>query len=102
MIKPTIGRIVWYYPSDEDVGGVGAITGFTKDKEHAAIVCYVHSDKLVNLCVIDANGHTKPMTSVDLIQEGDSVPGSGRFATWMPYQIGQAKKDETTKADPAA
>lgn len=46
MIKPTIGRVVWYYPSDED---------------------------------------------------------SGRFATWMPYQIGQAKKNDTeTAKDPAA
>lgn len=81
MIKPTIGRVVWFHePFKPD----------TLEQPRAAIVCYVHSDRCVNLAVFDENGNTSGKTSVPLRQEGDVAP-SGEFCEWMPYQIGQAK-----------
>jgi hypothetical protein len=32
-----------------------------------------------------------------LIQEGNPIPTGGHYCTWMPYQIGQAKKHESPK-----
>lgn len=80
IISPTVGRIVWY--RDETV---------SEGQPHAAIVTFVHDDRLVNLCVFDYDGRPYPQTSVYLAQESDeAVPV--RFCQWMPYQIGQAKK----------
>lgn len=86
VIVPTVGRVVWYHPSPSDnfpQNNVG--------EPHAAIVARVWDDRMVNLCVIDANGQTHPKTSVPLVQEGDDRPVS-MFCEWMPYQVGQAKK----------
>lgn len=84
QIKPTIGRVVWFYPSGHREGSL----------PHAAMIAYVHSDTLVNLGALDPNGRSYSETSVTLIQEGDAVPDGGRYATWMPFQIGQAKQTE--------
>lgn len=81
MIKPTIGRVVWYHP---------AIGAPDSDKTLAAIVAYVHSDTCVNLAVFDANGVAFSQTSVFLYQ-GDSDRPSSSYCEWMPFQIGQAK-----------
>ena len=81
MIEPTIGRVVWYRPG-----------GSMVDQPCAAIVAYVHGPRLVNLAVFDHNGNATRATSVTLVQEGDSMP-QGPFCEWMPYQIGQAKKN---------
>lgn len=89
MIKPTVGRIVWYHKDKSQTEIVQY-----EDTPLAAIVCMVWSDRVVNLRVIDANGQAWPVTSVELIQEGETIPGGSRYCTWMPYQIGQAKKEE--------
>jgi hypothetical protein len=81
MIKPTIGRVVWYW---EDGRQKQPLPG---------LVCYVHSDTMVNLAIFDVNGVPKPCTSVFLYQ-GDSERPSVHFAEWMPYQKGQAAKTE--------
>lgn len=77
MIEPTIGRVVWFHRA------------FVPDKTEqplAAIVCFVHGDRCVNLAVFDENGGHEAHTSVTLRQEGDVAP-SGEFCEWMPYQI---------------
>ena len=88
MIKPTVGRVVWYWPHKDDhqivKGG---------DQPLAAFVSHVWNDTCVNLAVFDANGVAFSRTSVLLVQEGNPVPDSN-FAEWIPYQIGQAKKHE--------
>lgn len=84
QIKPTIGRVVWFYPHGHREGSL----------PHAAMIAFVHSDSLVNLGVLDPNGRSYNETSVSLIQDGDPAPDSGRYATWMPFQIGQAKQTE--------
>lgn len=82
MIKPTIGRVLWFY-SDQHTDG---------DQPKAALVCHVWSDTCVNLAVFDANGVASNVTSVLLFQ-GEGQRPSKSFAEWMPYQVGQAKKE---------
>jgi hypothetical protein len=77
MIKPTIGRKVWFFPAP------GA-------PEEDATVIDVHGDRCVSLFVINRGGTTSTPRSVQLVQEGDVLP-VGWHCTWMPYQIGQAK-----------
>ena len=87
MIKPTIGRIVWYYEADIHA------------QPRAAIICYVWSDTCVNLAVFSQNGFAESRTSVLLWQEGHGTPRpSSYFAEWMPYQKGQAAKTEALEA----
>lgn len=86
MIKPTTGRVVWFTP---DAGNVQRT-----DQPWAALVTYVHSDRLVNLAAFDPNGNVVPKTSITLLQDEDGLPVSGMFCQWMPYQVGQAKKHE--------
>lgn len=83
MIIPTVGRMVWYYGDN-----------MIDDQPMAATIAFVHSDRLVNLSVIDPNGYQFPLQSVPLVQEGEERP-MGFYCTWMPYQIGQAAKTES-------
>jgi hypothetical protein len=89
-IPPTIGRVVLYTPANNVSDSVFASHGGQK---HAAIVAYVWSDFLVNLAVFDHNGGLHARTSVPLIQPHEPKPEDGGFCSWMPYQVGQAKKD---------
>jgi hypothetical protein len=88
MIAPTIGRVVWYHPAFVPDSG-------TNEKTLAAIICHVWSDTCVNLAVFDSNGVATNHTSVFLYQ-GDTERPNSHYAEWMPYQIGQAKKDVAT------
>lgn len=85
MITPAVGRIVWYFRGEDDPGPS------PEGQPLAAIVTHVHSDRLINLSVFDATGVPYSRCSVTLVQPGESPPTTGRFANWMPYQIGQAK-----------
>ncbi len=91
MIKPTVGRVVWFRPV------VGLPEGFhTYDGTQpcSAIVTYVWGGgDYVNLAVFDHGGDVHAFTSVPLRQEDQLAPESN-YCEWMPYQIGQAKKDE--------
>jgi hypothetical protein len=92
MIKPTIGRVVWFTPSKySDLPSSGG-------QALVALIVHVHSDKLVNLAVFDSNGYQHPVTSVDLIQDGEQKPVEGGYCEWMPYQKGQAAKTEKAEA----
>lgn len=86
FIKPTVGRVVWYYERPPGDG----------DQPLAAHIAYVHSDALVNLMVIDANGESLSKTSVTLRQDDSGDWGDRPYCTWMPYQKGQAAKYEGT------
>lgn len=90
MIKPTVGRVVWFTPSRN--AGIGDGVAHYDNQPHAAMVVYVWNDYLVNLVVYGHDGVPHPKTSVPLIQEdGVAKPEFGYYAEWMPYQIGQAK-----------
>lgn len=93
MIKPTIGRVVWFWPVGLPIGSAFIYRG--DGQPCAALISFVWSDRLVNLSVMDHNGNQHAFTSVILIQEGDEKPGAGDFCSWMPYQMGQAKREES-------
>lgn len=84
MIKPTIGRIVWFYP-------YGRSQVEAKEQPHAAIIAYVHSAECINIAYFDVNGIAKPANGVRLCHDDEPRPDFA-FAEWMPYQIGQAAK----------
>lgn len=85
MIKPSIGRIMWYWPEKEH----------REDQPWAAIVTYVRGDNMVNLAVWNSDSHGQPKHSVPVVQEGSPyTAGDSPYVEWMPYQIGQAKKHE--------
>ncbi|WBS00236.1 RyR domain-containing protein [Pseudoduganella sp. SL102] len=95
-ITPTVGRIVWFYPASN-----AESSGFSPAEEGqplAAIITRVVDEAIsgVHLAVFDANGVSHPTPYVQLLQEGEEAPPSGRYATWMPYQVGQAKKHAAT------
>jgi hypothetical protein len=98
LIAPTVGRVVWYRPNENDLN-----SGMQKfdDQPFNAHVVYVWGNFVVNLVVMDHAGGSFIRTSVPLRQESDDAPeisDGERFCEWMPYQIGQAKKHagETT------
>ncbi len=95
MIKPTVGRHVDYWPKQND-----PIHPKNTDQPHAAIICRVHDDRLVNLTVFDADGYCKGgFTSIPLLQDDDKAPEQGGYATWMDYQKGQAAKTEALESE---
>lgn len=108
VIKPTIGRRVWYWPSAHDRGELmyppdSTIRQSDQTQPCDAGIVYVHSDRMVNLTVADHNGVMHQRTSVILRQPGEKEP-LGAYAEWMPYQMGQAKQAAdvgTTSADKA-
>lgn len=90
-IKPTPGRVVWYYPSTND-----ELTTLN-DQPLAAHVAAVHADGAVNLAVLDAYGTWHRRQRVALHDSFDETSGGG-YAAWMPYQLGQAAKTEAVTA----
>ena len=85
MIKPTVGRVVWYFPA-----GVSHT-----EAPLAAIIAKVLSDTTVNLAIFESNGATRGEIGVLLVQDdGYGNPGGGSWCGWMPYQNGQAAKTE--------
>lgn len=88
IISPTIGRIVWFWAKGSDALVEG-------NQPEAAMVTYVHTDRMVNLMVIDHSGSlVRGVKSVELAQPEDTRPTDGCFCEWMPYQVGQAAKHE--------
>lgn len=97
IIVPTVGRVVLFFAKnglDKDYGEFRVCVN--PGKPHAATVAYVHSDRLVNLSVVDANGKQFNRTSVTLRQPGDPVPQDDQYCEWMPYQVQVAAKEQTT------
>ncbi len=82
VIKPEPGRHVHYIPAGVDDFDMAV----TPDQPLAAIVTAVHSNRLVNLAVFDANGKHFSRTSIALQQPGDDAP-SERHCRWMPYTL---------------
>jgi hypothetical protein len=91
MIEPTIGRVVWLYRR----------SAIHVNKPEAALVADAWLDKdgkhwYLNLSATDHLGNQFSMTSVPLIQDtADADVNAIRpYATWMPYQKGQAARAE--------
>jgi len=96
LIPPTVGRVVWFYPSL--LTGEAGFASPTGDAPLAAVIAHVWNDTMVNLAVFDANGASHPRTSVRLIHEElTSDRPSEAFCMWMPFQKGQAKAQNETR-----
>lgn len=93
MIKPTVGRVVWFHPNNVSPTNDGI-------QPLAALVAYVWGDTLVNIAGFDSNGLPFARTSVILVQDDSPVPltGGAPWCEWMPYQKGQAAKTEALEA----
>lgn len=90
MIKPSIGRVVWFYPAGRPASY----------QPQAAIIAHVWSDTCVNLAIFDDNGRpvAEPPTSILLVQPGNEVPTGGHYCTWMPFQVGQSQAVKDAQA----
>lgn len=91
-IAPAPGRIVWFHP--------GRGSSLFKELKNSstplgAMVAQVNDDDTINLCVASSRGDSVAVQNVQLIQDDEPKPefGSVNFARWMPYQVGQAKKE---------
>jgi len=92
VITPTAGRVVWFYPHGSQYHAVAY--SHNDAQPMAATVAYVHTERMINLSVTDHLGKQHDFTSVKLVQEGDPIPPLGQaYCIWMPYQLGQAKKN---------
>jgi len=91
-IKPSIGRVVWYYPGGEKDRKAGK-------QPYSAQIAYVHSDTCINIGYLDNNGVAGSASSVRLLGEGETCEHP--FCCWMPYQLGQAAKTEQAEAKAA-
>ena len=95
VITPTVGRKVWFRPAPDQLISIHNPAGMSTagDQPLDATIIAVWGDRMVNLLVIDATGKPFPVLSAALLQDGDPIPACGRYAEWMPYQQGQARRD---------
>lgn len=98
VISPSVGRKVWYWPSASDKTGPVPMVQQAGQPLDATVIA-VHGDRMVNVLVVDVMGRSFPVLSCELLQPGDPVrvmeSGQivGRYVEWMPFQVGQAKKE---------
>ena len=104
IIKPTVGRKVWYRPSEFDLQGPGGMVCSNVDKPAAgqpldATILAVFGERCVNVLVLDMMGKPFTKTLVTLRQPGDpsmhDLDGNpvGGYVEWMPYQAAQSLKE---------
>jgi len=94
FIQPTIGRRVLYWPNPTDAQGhPDPISIIDPEQPCDAGIAFVHNDRLLNLTVAGHLGGAHSRPNVVLVQDGDELPPAGAaYATWMPYQLGQAQQ----------
>lgn len=105
VISPSVGRKVWYRPSKSDQTGPVPMqtatdpTDTTKRQPLDATIISVCGDRMINVLVTDIMGRQFPVLSCTLLQPGDAIAVDaqgaviGRYCEWMPFQVGQAKKE---------
>lgn len=79
MAAPTLGNMVLFYPSDDDVY-YARVRG-EKGKPLAAFVAYIHEDGRLNLMVVDQLGDPVPIKQVRFLVPGEPRP-EGKRASW--------------------
>ena len=89
MTQPTVGRVVWFWPSINELLALPRA-----GQPLAAHVAAVSDDgSTVTLQVIDANGYAHARQDVPFFDGGH--PGGQSYADWMPYQRAQHAKNES-------
>lgn len=100
-IIPTIGRKVYFYDQMPE-GDHSGMARYSNDQPFDATVIYVWGPSCVSLRVTDHAGVTHVRTSVPLRDPGEGdAHGKEYTATWMPYQVGQAKAAPEAKPEQA-
>lgn len=95
FIKPTPGRIVYYWPGPSET--IPHIPG----QPLSAQVASIQEDETLTLSVLDSCGSHHPRNAVPLIQPLNPAPDDRSYAYWMPYQIGKAAQTDQAKPDTA-
>lgn len=99
VIKPTVGRRVWFRPSAAFLERNPTVTQLGQTQPMDAGIVYVHHDHMVNLAVCDHVGRTHMVPSVPLlVGQWDPSDDDYFVCEWMPYQKGQAAKVEAKEA----
>jgi hypothetical protein len=102
-IKPTIGRKVYFYDPSTSTARQQDMQRYSDSQPFDATVVYVWGDTCVNLRITDHAGNTHVRTSVPLRDPADGdAHGKEYVATWMPFQVGQAKVQVPPAVAPAA
>jgi hypothetical protein len=91
-ITPTIGRKVWLWVSTSQLRPDSVL-----DSKQAfdASVAFVHEDGRITVTFADHHGRTGTVTNAPIYDPKDTdqhTGGGDSYCTWMPYQVGQAKK----------
>lgn len=86
-IKPTNGRVLWFFPHANSTLNKGR-----DGQPLAATVAHVNGDETVNLTVHAVDGSTLAVQYVPILQDGEDQ--ASQHARWMPYQVGQARKEQ--------
>lgn len=83
QIKPTLGRVIHFYPRHDE-------------PPLTALIVKVNADESVNLAIFDVLGQPwrSGNTNIPVVQDGEEHPLCGSFCKWMSYQVGQAAKRE--------
>lgn len=81
MPSPSIGRVVWYYPSRQhrEEG----------KKPWACFITNYHSESVINVAGFSSGGSHFAANEIPLLSSS-APPADGPHATWMPYQEAQA------------
>lgn len=88
MSKPSIGRMVHFWPYREDAAS-GDVKPF------AMTIAFVHSQTMVNLGGWDHNGRHCNATSVPLLRDGETIPRNGFYAAWPQHATAVTDKPGT-------
>ena len=89
FITPTIGRKVWLFAT-------AAACAQDSAQAFDATIIYVHPDGKINVYYVNHWGTAGSFDNVELRDPSASDchgKESVAYCTWMPYQVGQAKKD---------
>ena len=90
MIKPTVGRVIWWFEHDNVTD---LIVG-----PMVALIADVYPSGRVTLVGWDLDGKPRiGLKHVRIVENGDATD-EDVWAQWMPYQQGQAAKTEQLEA----
>lgn len=90
-IKPTVGRVVWYWPASAELRE-------KKGQPFCATITHVWGDTCVNLHVHEDGSFALDRYCPTSVTLGDptEIP-NGECWQWMPYQVGQASGSGAVK-----
>lgn len=94
IIKPSIGRRVWFRCNDSFAKEKGIYRIDDVQAMDTGIV-YVHGYAMVNLIVTDHIGNTHAINSVAIVDDTDGN-SYAMWCEWMPYQKEQVKTVKLT------